>query len=300
MIHCFYPNTLKLSESALKALNEYYILNKYENLDTITEEAEVLIGNPPESLPTKLKWVQMIAAGYDSVNLQQLQDKGIHLTNGSGTTSVAIAEYVLASILYSYKELGNYTNQHFNSNWNPLAGGRELSGSKIALLGTGHIGKEIASRLKAFNVTLHGFNSSGKEVENFDKVSPLNEFDYYSHDFDCVILALPLNVHTKHFFNENRLRSLKDSCTLVNVGRGAVIELDALESIIDTHLNFVVLDVVEIEPLPQNSKLWNHKKTLITPHISYMSQHRTANIEKLIVANLLSYARGEKLQNIIL
>lgn len=300
MIHCFYPKTLNLSDHAISTLEKHYTLTEYDTSQDISDDAEVIIGNPPKSLPSSLKWVQLIAAGYDSIDIQSLKNKNVQLTNGSGTTSAAIAEYVIAAILYSYKALGAYTRQHDKSEWNPLTSGKELSGSNIAILGTGHIGKDIARRLKPFNVSIHGYNSNGRDVEYFDTVSKLNDFDHLASTFDCVILALPLNEHTRYFFNKHRLTSLKKTCTLINVGRGPVIELQALESIVDDTLSFVILDVVENEPLLITSKLWKHEKVLITPHTSYMSQHRIANIEKLLVTNLLSYAHGEKLQNIIL
>lgn len=299
MITCAYPNTLIISEVSKEILSKYYTLHPYENQEDIPENTRVIIGTPPKVLPSNLQWLQLIAAGYDSINLQLLKDKGVLLTNGSGTTSVAIAEYVIASLLYSAKNFKSYTIQQNQSMWLPLETGKEISGTKIAILGTGHIGKEIAKRLVPFNVDVTGFNTKGSENEIFNSTYPLQLFDNYASNFDTIILALPLNESTKHFFNKERLLLLKETCTLINVGRGAVIELRALEEIIDTHLDSVVLDVMEIEPLPTSSKLWKHKKALITPHISYMSQYRNQNVERLIVDNLMNYATGKPLKNIV-
>lgn len=299
MIHCAYPKTLELSESNLNKLKDYYIFHPYESNDTLYQATEVLIGSPPKNLIESLKWIQMIPAGFDSIDLTLLKENNIILTNGSGTTNIAIAEYAVGALLYSIKDFKQYTKFHENAEWKPLDSGKELSGSKIAILGTGHIGSEITRRLNAFNVDIIGFNSKGSEAAHFDKTLPLDDFENHIETFDCVILALPLNDKTKHFFNLDRLSKLKKSTILINVGRGAVIELDALESVIDNHLGFVFLDVVEDEPLPKSSKLWRHDKVIITPHISYLSQYRSKNLEALIVDNLIRYATNIKLKNIV-
>lgn len=300
MYTCAYPKTLTLSENSKKLLSKYYYLHDYDSIDLIPKNTNVIIGMPPKVYPESLKWVQLIAAGYDSINLQALVDKGITLTNGSGTTSIAIAEYVVASILYSAKNFKAYTLQQNDSLWLPIESGKELTKSKVAILGTGHIGKEIAKRLDPFNVEITGFNSKGSDVEAFNLTLPLQSFDDYASSFDYIILSLPLNDDTKHFFNKQRLLSLKETCTVINVGRGAVIDLNALEEVIDVHLEALVLDVMEIEPLPSSSKLWKHRKTFITPHISYMSQYRIKNVESLIVDNLINYATGKPLINVVI
>lgn len=299
MINCALPYTITLSDDNLELLKPYYEFSYYDATTPPSDTTQVIVGTPPQALPENLEWIQLIGVGYDHLNLDALRARNITITNGAGTTSVAIAEYVVGAILYCLKDFKTYAQLQQDKAWSPLETGKELTGSSVAILGTGNIGSEISKRLQAFNVSITGFNSKGSPTEHFDSVYALNQFDTHASSFDVVIIALPLNTGTHHFIDGNRLKKLNKNAILINIGRGPVIHLDALESLIDTHLSHVVLDVIEIEPLPETSMLWHHPKAIITPHISYMSQHRLTNVEHLIVDNLLSYAKGIKLKNII-
>lgn len=299
MLKCALHKNFKLSPASSRALEPYYDIVRYDVKDAFDQAVDVWVGGPPKVLPKSLKWIQLQAVGFDGLDLKSLHDNNITLTNGSGTSSAPIAEYVVGAILYHYKKFGHYTQLQLTQTWNRKPIGKEVSGSKVAVLGTGHIGADIAKRLIPFGVHITGYNSNGRLVEPFDACAPLSSLASTIADFDIVILALPLNAFTKHIVDGTIIKTMKDNALLINVGRGALIAQKDLEALLDTHLGGVVLDVFETEPLEEGNPLWSHPKAFITPHISYASQFNEEKLESLIVENLVRYTRGESLLNIV-
>lgn len=299
MISCAISKTIKLSNKGLNRLKQYYNLSIYETSEEIENAVEVIVGTPPKQIPNGLKFVQMIAAGFDAVDVDAYKSQGIHIANGSGTTSIAIAEFVVAMLLLKMKRLDTFYEQQKEALWNPITELMEFTDLNIAILGTGHIGYEIARRLEPFGAHITGYNSNGRFIEGFKNTHALTNFKAVVQEYDVVICALPLNDQTYHFINLNILHKMKQDAIIVNVGRGAVIDLEAVIEVMDNKLKYVLLDVFETEPLPQNHPLWKHPKAFITPHISYASNYRNQRIESLIVDNLIRYATGESLRNLI-
>ena len=299
MLKCALHKNFKLSPASQSALDPHYDIVRYDIKDDFDGAVDVWVGGPPKILPTSLQWIQLQAVGFDGLDLQSLHQKNIILTNGSGTSSAPIAEYVLGAILYHYKQFAHYTKLQLTQTWNRKPIGKEISASSVAILGTGHIGADIAKRLHPFGVKITGFNSNGRHVDSFDECAPLSTLASMIADFDIVILALPLNANTLHIIDGAMIDAMRESALLINIGRGALIAQQDLESRLDTHLGGVILDVFETEPLPENNPLWSHPKVFITPHISYASQFNETKLESLIVENLVRYAKGEALLNIV-
>ena len=251
---------------------------------------------PVQAFPN-LKVLQITSAGFNHLDLVQIRQQNVQLYNARGAYSVPIAEYVLGKILEVLKKSQSFMQYQEQKIWESEVKMKSLYQKKAAILGTGSIGQEIAKRLQAFEVETYGFNSNGRSIDNFDYTHPLMKFSDLAKRFDIVILALPINESTHHFFNKERLLDIKHDAILVNIGRGSLIDESALIELLDTQFSTVILDVFEVEPLPKESVLWHHPKVIVTPHNSSHDPTATLKLRQLILDNLTAYIKNVPLKN---
>lgn len=233
-------------------------------------DAEVIIGEPDRRLldtAQKLKWMQITWAGADRYTRDFPEN--VVLTNASGAFGRVISEYTLGMILAQYKRLPGYYENQKKKVWADLGSERSLLGKRVLILGTGNVGGTIAQKLHAFDTYNIGINRSGKSGEHFDETHKLEELDALLPAADIVIGALPRTSGTIGLFDYRRLRLIPKDALLVNVGRGTMIVTKDLETLLEEgHFSGVVLDVMDPEPLPETSSLWNCERVVLTPHIS--------------------------------
>lgn len=166
----------------------------------------------------------------------------------------------------------------------------ELTNKKVAILGYGDIGSEIAKRLKAFEVEVCAFDIHNKSDKNIDYFYYMKDLKLHLNKMDVIILSLPLTNETKYLVNTSFLSKLKNESILINVARGEIIKEDDLVKYLKTiNKNMFILDVFKKEPLKASSKLWNHEKVYITPHIAYVSEENNKRLFELIILNLKGY-----------
>ncbi len=246
---------------------------------------------------TNLRVLQLTSAGYNHLDLEYIKRNKISLHNARGAHSIPIAEYVLGKILEVLKDSRFYQQCQNDKVWDRSKPMKALYQKRAAILGTGSIGQEIAKRLQVFEVETWGFNSDGRAIDYFDHTYPLNQFSDLAKRFDIVILALPLNEQTNKFMNKERLLSIQNEAILINIGRGQLIDEPALIELLDSHFSAVILDVFEVEPLPQESPLWHHPKVIVTPHHSSVDPTSDLKLKQLILDNLTAYMKNEPLIN---
>lgn len=269
------------------------------------QDAEVVIGEPdPMLLPAakKLKWMQITWAGADRYTGNF--PEGVILTNTSGAFGRIISEYTMGMILTQYKSLHKYYVNQQRRVWADLGAERSLLNKKVLILGTGNVGSSIAQKLHAFGTYNIGINRSGSCPEHFDEGHPLEELDAYLSDADIVIGALPRTPYTVGLLDYRRMKRMKEDALLVNVGRGTMIVTEDLEKLLEEgHFSGVILDVVNPEPLPQDSLLWSCDRVLLTPHISGIGfGHEEATesaIWDICTENLHRYAQGLPLTHVV-
>lgn len=248
---------------------------------------------------SNLKLIQLHSAGYDKVSLEDAKNNNISVCNARGAYSIAIAEYVIWRILDVYKNVREYEQLQKDKVWTQSRRMFSLMNKRIAILGTGSIGQEIAKRFKPFHTHLTGFNTNGRSIDHFDETEQLNQLASLINTYDIVIIALPLNDDTKGLFNKELLLKMKPESTLVNIGRGQILVEQDLKEVIDHHLRAVVLDVFETEPLSEDSFLWSHPKAYITSHVSFNDDYTPTTRSAVIMENLRRYAQKEPLINVI-
>lgn len=287
----------------------YEVIDHGSENDEFTEEeylCDVVVGLNPfmKSKVEKfknLRFFQATSAGFDTIPVDKLKEKGIAFSNARDVYSVPIAEFTIMRILEIYKKSFMYFTQQKESLWNRDFRLQELTDKRAAILGTGSIGVQIAKRLKAFDAVTIGFNRSGREAEYFDEIYKIELFEENADKFDIIICALPLNDGSVHIIDKNILNKMNGKSVLVNIGRGQSVDTEALYDVLkERKIMGAALDVFENEPLEKDSKLWKLDNLLISPHICSGSNYMNKRVYDLVYENLKAFINKEELKNRII
>ena len=266
--------------------------------------AEVVIGEPRTERireAKNLKFVQMTWAGAD-IYTRGGFPQGIKIANASGAFGPVIAEYVIGAILCVYRRFPEYVENQKVCIWRDAGAERTIEGKTALILGTGDIGSNIAKRLSAFGTKNIGIRRTGAPAQYFDEMHTLSNIDALLPRADLVIGCLPNTKETGHILNYDRLCLMKSDALFINVGRGSLIDTDALiRALEERRIAGAILDVLENEPLAPDSPLWKMPNVLITPHISGRGFGHDPATEKKVwdicLENLRRYLSGEDIIN---
>ena len=267
-------------------------------------DAEAVIGDPRTERireAKNLKFVQMTWAGAD-IYTRGGFPQGIKIANASGAFGPVIAEYVIGAILCVYRRFPEYVENQKLCIWRDAGAERTIEGKTALILGTGDIGSNIAKRLSAFGTKNIGIRRTGEPAQYFDEMHTLSDIDSLLPRADLVIGCLPNTKETGHILNYDRLCLMKSDALFINVGRGSLIDTDALiRALEERRIAGAILDVLENEPLAADSPLWKMPNVLITPHISGRGFGHDPATERKIwdicLENLRRYIAGEDIIN---
>ncbi|ROR73306.1 D-2-hydroxyacid dehydrogenase [Bogoriella caseilytica] len=253
---------------------------------------EILLGAPD------LAFVQISAAGFDWMGgpiLRKRIAEGMQVTRSANSYNVPIAEYVMGMMLSMARHLPTLLRAQEDHEWVRTTA-RDFAGSTVGVFGTGAIGREVAWRSRSLGAQVVGVSRSGVAVEGFEEVVTSAEVAGVLPRCDYVVLAMPLTTETRHMFGAEQFARMKSSAVIVNVGRGALLDDDALiEALESEQIAGAVLDAFVTEPLPADSPLWSTKNAVITPHTSFRSDGNTDRLCADFCENLDYYLKGEPL-----
>jgi phosphoglycerate dehydrogenase-like enzyme len=276
-------------------------INYSEALDNI----EVLVCYNPFntldiSLMKNLKWIQLSSIGIDQLPVKAVKEADITVTNNRGGYSIPMGEWVVMKILELHKNSFKLYKNQMSKVWKMDTSLLELYGKVVGFIGTGSIALETAKRLQGFGVNILGLNTSGKEVEYFNKCYSMREIDNMLSQCDVVVITIPSTKETFHLISEEKLGKMKDGVFLVNVARGNILDEKVLVKYLENKkIGGAALDVFEEEPLSIENPLWNFENVTLTPHNSWISEMRNLRRWNLIYENLRRYINGEELNNIV-
>lgn len=218
---------------------------------------------------TALRWVHSGQAGIDAMPKKQLYQMGVAVTNSRGINSITIAEYVMSMMLNLVRNQTAFYEAYKEKRWDMETHLDELAGKTLGILGMGMVGRETARRAKAFDMNVCGLDREKVECEFMDQsfvTATMKEFLAFC---DFVVICMPLTEETYHLFAGEVFDWMKETAVLINVGRGPIVkEQDLIEALKHKKLAGAVLDVMETEPLPADSPLWNIDHVMVTPHIA--------------------------------
>jgi phosphoglycerate dehydrogenase-like enzyme len=247
-----------------------------------------------------LRWVHSSAAGLDHMVSTGLASTAAVVTNSRGVYGAALAEYVLAAMLYFVKDLARLRDAQTRRAWEPFECER-LAGKTLAIVGYGDIGAEIAARASALGVQVLAYRRrpelSARDPHVTRVVASLRDAIAPA---DFVVLAAPLTPDTRHMIGAEQLSWMRDSAVLINVGRGQLIDEPALVHALQRRaLRGAALDVFETEPLPAENPLWAMPQVLLSPHSADRVEGWLDLTMALFLTNLEKFVRGEPLLNIV-
>ncbi|MGO1247648.1 MAG: D-2-hydroxyacid dehydrogenase [Oceanisphaera sp.] len=242
------------------------------DIQAALSRADILLGEPDKLRACQkearaLKWAQSTYAGVDAL-LDPDARHDYQLTNIRDIFGPLVSEYIFGHLLSLTRHLRHYKEQQRLHNWQPIPY-QSLSGKTILIMGTGSIGQHIAHTAQHFGMTVLGINRSGREAPGFDNTYQQPALNNVLSRADFVVSVLPSTPHTRGLFDKARIEHFKPGAIFFNVGRGDVIDENALiHALRHGNLGAAVLDVFATEPLPTDSQLWDMPNVVLTPHNS--------------------------------
>lgn len=277
-----------------------------KSIESIIDFApEVLVCyNPFTQLPLEsigsLKWIQLSSIGVDQVPVTTVMSQGIKVTNNRGGYSIPMGEWIVFQMLYHYKYARYFQKMQSEARWKLNTEIRELTGRNALFIGTGTIAREAAKRLSGYDINCIGINTDGRETPYFDKCYAMADMDDHLSEMDFVVLTIPHTKLTEGLMNQPRFDKMKPDAVLINVARGSlIVENDLIEALDRGLFLGVSLDVFEKEPLEPSNSLWQYERVMITPHNSWISEHRNERRFDMIYKNLKAYMDGDSLSNLV-
>ena len=243
-----------------------------------------------------LRWFHTLSAGVDHPAFRSLVDRGVRLTTSSGAAGVPIAQAVFMQLLALTRRLPDMIRNQSDRNWERFHG-TDLVGRTVVIAGMGPIGIEVARLASAFGMRAIGLRRNVVGTEPCETWT-LDRWTDALAIADFVVLALPLTPQTKNLLGADAIGRLRPGATIVNVGRGELIDEPALIRALQSgRVAAAGLDVTMVEPLPTDSPLWTMKNVIITPHNSAAVPSTSAAVVEIFFDNLGRYLRSEPLRN---
>lgn len=262
-------------------------------------DIDVIFGEPDLSTihaMKKLRWIQMTWAGANKYTSAPDYPDGVVLTSASGAYGAVISEYILSGLLALTKKLFLYRAQLQDGGWSRLANDDTLEGKRVLVLGTGDIGEETAKKLKTFGAYPVGIcRTPGRTSPFFEEIYTVEQLDVQLPMADIVVIALPGTKESAGMFDAKRISRMKPSAVLTNVGRGFIVDTDALtEALQNGIIKGAVLDVTDPEPLPENHPLRFMENVVLTPHVSGIGWAENMFTRKRIIDIFCANIRREQ------
>jgi phosphoglycerate dehydrogenase-like enzyme len=249
-----------------------------------------------------LVWVHARSAGLDRVLVPELVAHPAVVTNGRGAFSPALAEFVLAALLFFGKDLRRLVAQQAARAWEPFDSQR-LEGRTVGIVGYGDIGRAVASRLRPLGVKVLALRRRPELAAGdplVEEVLPPDRLLELVARADDVVVAMPATPQTHGFVGREAIGAMKGTAVLVNVGRGPVVDERALVlALEERRIRGAALDVFETEPLPPESPLWRLPNVLLSPHCADHVPGWVDEAMRVFLRQLDRFRQGEPLRDVV-
>ncbi|HMO14800.1 MAG TPA: D-2-hydroxyacid dehydrogenase [Pirellulaceae bacterium] len=275
-----------------------HILERANNAEILLTNKTPLTATTIAALP-KLKFISVIATGYNVVDVNAAAERGIPVANVPEYGTATVAQHVFAMLLsFIHRPFlhdqairdGEWSRRQDFSFW--LNSITELDGLVFGVVGFGRIGRRVAKIAKAFGMTVIVSTRSPKASDNDENVEFV-ELDELFRRADVISLHCPLTENTRGLVNRRRLQLAKPSAILINSARGDLVnEADLAEALNANRLAGACLDVFSTEPLPTANPLFQAKNCLLTPHYAWVTLAARQRLMKLTAENVAAFLSG--------
>lgn len=301
-----------LSWDELKSLGDCTIYERTAPEEVLERAAgaEILLTNKValdaqtlDALP-ELKYIGVMATGYNIVDVDAARERGIIVTNIPAYSTDSVAQMVFAHILNITQQVQHYTGEIRNGRWSsnpdfcfwdtPLI---ELRDKKIGIVGLGHTGFNTARIAIGFGMEVHAYTS--KSPFQLPPEVKKMELDELFSTCDIVSLHCPLTDSTRELVNAARLKLMKPTAILINTGRGPLINEQDLADALNNGTIFAAgLDVLSQEPPRADNPLLTARNCYITPHIAWATTAARERLMQILLNNVKAYLDGKPVNNV--
>ncbi len=272
--------------------------------DTAMTEAEALVTSAalaktlfPCDAP-QLRLIFCTSAGLDKLAPYDLLPPGATLLNNSGVHAARAGEYCTMALLMLAARMPAMIEAQHAQRWQKQFASL-LRGRHLGVLGVGDLGAAAARAARHFGMRTTGIRTRPEPHPDFDRIITQEQLYDCLHDMAFLLIAAPLTPATEGMITRERLEALPQGACVINIGRGAILDQDALCDLLDTgHLAGAVLDVFVPEPIPAGHRLWTTKNLIITPHCSVDDPARyAADSVRLFLDNVAAFEQGQPMPN---
>lgn len=262
---------------------------------------KVLITEEVLSQLPRLKYIGVLATGYNVVDVKAATKRGIVVTNIPAYSTESVAQMTFAHILNITNRIGHYARQSREGRWSSNPDFCywdtqlwELSGKTIGIVGLGNIGMRVATIARYFGMDVFAYTSknSADLPEGIQKTT----LDGLFAVSDIVSLHCPLTADTRHLINRDSLEKMKEGSILINTGRGPLVDEEAVaDALASGHLGGYGADVMIDEPPSPNNPLLAQRNAFITPHIAWATREARQRLMDICVRNVKAFIEGKRL-----
>ena len=279
------------------------LLNRAEGAEVLITNKTLITGNDMEALP-QLKYIGVLATGYNVVDVESAKEKGIVVTNIPAYSTNSVAQMVFAHLLNITQRVGHYACMNHQGKWSDNADFCywdteliELNDKWMGIIGFGNIGQATARIALSFGMKVGVFTSKAQsELPEGVKKMSLEEI---FKNCDVVSLHCPLTPSTQEMVNAERLNLMKPNAILINTGRGPLInEQDLADALNEGKILAAGLDVLSSEPPLSTNPLLSARNCFITPHIAWATKEARIRLMKIAVNNLNEFMKGNIINNV--
>ena len=267
-------------------------LERIRDADVVVTNKVVITKEMMQSSP-HLKLIAITATGMNNVDTQAAKELGIEVKNVAGYSTASVVQHTFAMLLYLLEHSRYYDDVVKNGTYSksgiftdvsrPFW---EIAGKKWGIIGLGAIGKGVAEVASTFGAQILYYSTSGRN--SFAKYKRI-ELDELLQKCDIITIHAPLNEQTKNLLGYDELAKIKEGAIILNLGRGGIIDEEAVAKIVDEREFYIGLDVFEKEPLPESSPLLqvkNKDRLHLTPHIAWTSKEAREKLIEGVITNI--------------
>ena len=303
----FTANPGDLSWEALENIGELVVYDRTRPDETVqrAKMADIVLTNKVvlrkqeiEQLPL-LRYIGVLATGYNVVDLEAAKERGIVVTNVPAYSTESVAQMVFAHLLTVTNRTEHYAMQNRDGKWTSSADFSysdtlltELAGKTFGIVGLGNIGQRVAAIAQAFGMKVVAYTS--KSTDALPKGIEKRTMDELLTESDVVSLHCPLTPDTHHLMNSRTLGLMKPSALLINTGRGPLVnEQDVADVLNANRLRAYCADVLGEEPPKVDNPLLPCRNAFITPHIAWASNEARIRLIDVAIGNVKAFVEGK-------
>ena len=301
----FTANPGDLTWDEIKALGDVSVYDRTDEKDILSRAKDadaILLNKCPmtketmENLPS-LKYIGVLATGYNVVDTVFAKEKGIVVTNIPAYSTASVAQHVFALILEIASHVGAHSERCLSGAWEnakdfcfwdyPLT---ELDGKTIGIIGNGAIGKRVSQIAAAFGMNVITYSPSQNSIDTLEKIY---------RESDIISLNCPLKDNNKEMIASASISKMKKGVWIINTARGGLVnERDVKDALVSGKIGYFAADVVSAEPIKADNPLLTAPNVLLTPHIAWAPIEARSRLMKIAYENLKSFINGNPINRV--